>query len=225
MKVFIITLIIISTIIVVVFLFYALFKKKHEQNKQLEQSNNFGQQGENYVTNMLQILVKKYQPSYVFDNFTFADESGHSINIDHIFVCCGGVFVIETKANKGQIIGKKDDTMWLAQKKSWQQNKAFRNPLKQNQRHINLLLRLLGPRPMRFISIVIFPNADSLKDVQSSMVFNVASAHDYLENEILKHTYNGDMVESMYRQLYLLKGRYGITLDEHIKNMQKVHKS
>ena len=172
---------------------------------------------------MLNILSAKYK-SHQFNNFIFCDDKGYSSDIDHIFICQGGVFVLETKGNKGIIHGNVEDSEWIAQKKAWQENKILKNPIIQNQNHINHLRNLIGKNAPKMFSIVIFVNADSIEEVKSPIVHNVATAHDFIEEEILKENYSSDFVDKMYQKLVQIQECYGITPKEHLKRINALKK-
>lgn len=141
-------------------------RQKREYHKQEQEA--FGKAGEDYVASMLEDLANSYD-GYVFNDFTFMDQKGYSTNIDHIFVCTGGIFIIETKSYKGFIYGNDTDDMWYQEKEEWQDDKEFKNPVKQNQGHINHLRRMMESNPPKMISMIIFPTADSLRHVDSIM--------------------------------------------------------
>ena len=79
---------------------------------------------------------------YLYNNFCFEDEDGFSSEIDHILITKGGVFVIETKGNKGTIYGAADDERWICFKKDYQNDKTFINPIIQDKCYINHLNKM-----------------------------------------------------------------------------------
>lgn len=146
-------LIIIGIVVIIFFITFAILLSKidnehqkntykqsyweYKKNKKIEyekaQQENFGKAGENIVADML-LTISQTHKAYVFNNFTFVDKNGFSTNIDHIFVCQGGVFVIETKANKGFIYGETDDEYWYAQKKRMATRQSIQKPCKSKPR-------------------------------------------------------------------------------------------
>ena|GEM_PF-5493551 len=178
------------------------------------QQKAFGKKGEEYVAEMLEEVAVKYN-GYVFNNFTFKDEEGYSADIDHILVCVGGLFVIETKSNKGVIFGDKDEEEWCAQKNDWQSDKVFRNPIKQNNGHINHLRKMLGKTSPAMISMIIFPFAESISNVDNSFVYDLDSAREYIIDMIDEGNYSSQFVERVKIRLSDIQEKYGISLEEH----------
>lgn len=178
----------------------------------------FGKVGEDHVADMLSRIVSEYQGK-AFDDFTFMDENGYSSNIDHILVCGGGVFIIETKANRGSISGWKNDMYWYAEKEYSQESKAFRNPILQNQGHINHLRRMFKVNPPKMISMIIFPEASSLRNVDSNLVYDIPSAYAYIVEQIQNKEYKPGFINRISSQLQSIKNQYGISLKEHKANI------
>ncbi|QOS39385.1 NERD domain-containing protein [Treponema rectale] len=185
----------------------------------LTQREWFGKVGENHVADMLSRIVSEYQGK-AFDDFTFMDENGHSSNIDHILVCGGGVFVIETKANRGSIFGWKNDMYWYAEKGYSQESKTFKNPILQNQGHINHLRRMFKVNPPKMISMIIFPEASSLRNVDSNLVYDIPSAYAYIVEQIRNKEYKPGFINRISSQLQSIKNQYGISLEEHKANIR-----
>ena len=154
------------------------------------------------------------------------DEKGYSANIDHIYVCVGGIFVIETKSNKGEVIGDANDDEWVAIKRGWQADyeKPLKNPIKQNQVHINHLKRMMGQNPPKMYSVIVFPVADSV-DVDNTNVFDLNSARDFFIEKIKNGRYSQQFIEKINRKLRRIIDEYGISLEQHIANIHNRNNS
>ena len=215
---------VIAVVFVISFILALLVVNSSEKNKKYKQhieefnkyeQERFGKAGEEYVASMLEAIQQKYK-SYIFNDYTFKDDKGYSSNIDHIFICVGGIFIIETKSNKGIIHGSESDEYWYAEKEEWQDDKKFRNPVIQNQGHINHLRRMFKNNPPKMYSLVIFPAADSIDDVDSIKVYDVESAYNFILEKINEEKYSNQFVDRMYTELNDIINQYGITIEEHI---------
>ena len=178
----------------------------------------FGKKGENYVANMLEDLANTYN-GHVFNDFTFKDEAGFSTNIDHIFISRGGIFIIETKSNKGIIYGNTNDETWYAQKEDWQDDRIFKNPIKQNQGHINHLRKMMGKYPPKMISIVIFPFAEQINS-DSETVFDIEAAKQFIIEKTDENDYSENFPIKMCKKIQEIIDIYGITIEEHKENIK-----
>ncbi len=192
-----------------------------ENKKNINEQEMFGQYGEQFVADMLLEIAKKYDGK-VINNFTFKDYEGFSTNIDHILICKGGLFIVETKANKGIIFGKSDDEYWLSQKLDYQEDKTFKNPVKQNLGHINHLKKMMKHH-LKMFSLIIFPFADSLNNIDSKYVFDLDSAYDFIVSKIANSKYSDYYVKNIYEELIQIKNIYGISLEEHVKNINELY--
>lgn len=95
--------------------------------------------------------------------------------IDHIFVSCFGIFVVETKNMKGWIFGGENQAQWT--QKIFNQTFKFQNPLRQNYKHQKALEAALGV-PIEVIrSVIVFTGDSAFK---SPMPANVTRSSDYI---------------------------------------------
>ncbi|MBO4218552.1 MAG: NERD domain-containing protein [Erysipelotrichaceae bacterium] len=182
--------------------------------KPLSEQETFGKRGEQQVSLMLKKVAESCG-GHVFNDYTFADQQGFSTNIDHLLICKGGLFVIETKANKGLIYGNDNDDYWRAEKEPWQEDKEFKNPVRQNQGHINHLRRMMGGKAPKIISMVIFSAASSLAHVNSSCTYSLRSAYEYLISKANEEKYSPQTVERFRRILFIIQEEHGISIEEH----------
>ncbi len=187
-----------------------------EEKEYKSEQERFGEKGEEIVSRMLLNIQDSYK-SCLFNNFSYMYDDVHSTEIDHIFICKGGIFIIETKSNKGIIYG--NDNMWYQEKEAWQDDKEFMNPVKQNQTHIRLLKRILGKYPPKMYSLVIFPFAKSLKNVDSIYVHNLDSAKEFIMDKINNGTYSDKFIDKMNEQFTNIYIKKGISSKQHKENI------
>ncbi len=183
------------------------------------QQERFGKLGEEYVADMLQKIVDNNK-AYLFNDYTFIDEYGYSTNIDHILICVGGIFIIETKSNKGIIYGDDNSEFWYAEKGAWQDDKQFKNPVKQNQGHINHLRKMFKNNPPKMFSLIIFPTADSIDNVDSKFAYDIDSAYEFIIEKINESKYSDQFINRTYNDFKDIIDTYGISIEEHKRNIR-----
>lgn len=193
-------------------------EKIYSDQREIEQ---FGREGEKHVARQLIEIANTYG-GYLFNDYCFEDDKGFSTEIDHILMTRGGVFVIETKTNKEIIYGNQDDEYWECDKKQYQESKCFRNPIIQNQGHINHLKRMFAKTAPKMYSMIIFPIAD-ISNIDSNMVFNIDEAIKEIKNLTKGSRYSKDFVERINGQLISIRERYGISKERHIENINRTY--
>lgn len=141
---------------------------------------NKGKIAEKIVYHKLMQIPEEY---HVIDDVLFMS-NGRSTQMDHIVVSPYAVFVIETKGNKGWILGGENSEYWT--QIIYKRKSTFYNPIQQNNGHIRFLkflLKDLGYIP--FVPIVVFNNEADLKvNVNNHIVVNRYYLKDvFLQNK------------------------------------------
>ena len=210
----------IAVIALIIFLIRAILvpfvstKYEEKQQRNERQKQEFGQRGEAQVSTLLEDIINAHD-GYLLNDFAFKDEQGHTSEIDHILICTAGVFVVETKSNKGVVSGQADDEYWHVRKQEWQKARDPRNPLKQNQGHISHLRRLWGKGAPKMVSMVVFPFANIT--LVSDLVFDLDTAKDFIEARFDEPKYSREVTIRITNELLSLKDKYGIAHEEHIQ--------
>ena len=195
------------------------FSSVKERNER--EVKRYGEAGENLVAKYLQDVVNSYG-GHLYNDFCFEDQQGYSTEIDHILITRGGIFIIETKTNKGFIRGTKDDEWWLCIKKDYQQDKQLKNPIIQNQGHINHLRKMFKNTPPKMTSIVIFPVAD-ITYVSSDIVYDLDDATNKIIELTKSNTYSQEFVERINSQIKQIQDTYSISKEKHIENIKRTY--
>ena len=195
---------------------FSSVKKRNER-----EAKRYGEAGENLVAKYLQDIVNSYG-CYLYNDFCFEDQQGYSTEIDHILITRGGIFIIETKTNKGFIRGAKEDEWWLCIKKDYQQDKQLKNPIIQNQGHINHLRKMFKNTPPKMTSIVIFPVAD-ITYVSSDIVYDLDDATNKIIELTKSNTYSQEFVERINSQIKQIQDTYSISKEKHIENIKRTY--
>ena len=138
-----------------------------------------GKIGEKRVSNKLNKLAKKYG-GQVFNDITIQGENDKTSQIDHIYVCNYGVFVVETKNYAGRIYGNESQLEWTQVLMYGRSKNKLYNPVKQNQTHIYRLKELLG-LDVNFESVVVFIRAD-ITNVNSDYVYELRDLKHLLDD-------------------------------------------
>lgn len=115
--------------------------------------------GEKTIRMLLGTLPKN---KYMVLNDILLEKDTRTAQIDHIVVSVFGIYVIETKNYKGWIFGKETDEFWI--QNIYGQKNRFKNPIRQNYGHIQMLKAFL-PEDTHFPihSIIAFSSRCDLK--------------------------------------------------------------
>ena len=184
------------------------------------EAKEFGEAGEQLVAQYLQGIVNTYG-GYLYNNLCFESNDDHSSQIDHILITRGGLFVIETKSNKGTIYGDIDDDRWTCVKKEYQDDRSLENPIKQNKGHINHLHRMFPPHfHPKMMSIVIFPFGD-VSNVNCEYVYDLNTAINKIKELTISNKYSEDYVDKVNSRILYIQKTYSISKEKHIQNINK----
>ncbi len=134
-----------------------------------------GKVGEELVANHLKGLP---QEKYHVFNDVLLEIGNTSSQIDHIVVSEYGLFVIETKNYAGVVFGQENDNRWtqvVGSKKN-----LFYNPIRQNQRHVQVLQQCIRRPLHEFIPIVVFSRNCNLNVNTSTPVLYADTMMDFI---------------------------------------------
>lgn len=229
MWVFIVLIIAATIFLVAIFIVWLSKLKKliHKKPSSLENEDDslfgpdetaasFGEKGEIYVHSCLEEVKKRYG-GYLYHDFCFEDENGYSSEIDHILITRGGIFIIETKSNKGTIRGNENDELWRSLKENSPAWKYFKNPIQQNWGHIYHLRNTIKPNPPKMVCMVIFPFAD-VSQIESSCVYSLDGAIHAIEEATSSQKYTTEFVERVNHQICSL---HQISKEQHRRNIEE----
>ena len=216
----------VNVLIVIIFIFLlnptSYFYKGERIASDEQKKKAINLDGEDKVAMYLQNIVDTYG-GFLMNNFCFESKEGCSTEIDHILISQGGVFVIETKAYRGIIIGNEDDEEWICEKRKLQNDKRFRNPIIQNKMHIHQLKRMLKDKAPKMYSIVIFVNAD-ITNVDSDYVYSIKAAVDTIKDMMENEEYTEEYIHILYESFEELFEKHGISHEQHVNNIRRVYR-
>ncbi len=192
------------------------FAKKKEESAfdPFETAASFGAKGEMLVHQRLEEVKNRYG-GYLYHDFCFEDERGYSSEIDHILITRGGIFIIETKSNKGTIRGSEKDEFWRFLKDNSPGWRYFKNPILQNQGHISHLRKTIKPNPPKMECMIVFPFAD-ISQIDSGYVYSLKGAIDTIVAASASKKYKVEFVERVNHQICSL---HQISKETHRQNL------
>ncbi len=133
--------------------------------------------GEKRIAHILsQLPVEEYHVM----NDVLLEIGNTSSQIDHVVVSRYGVFVIETKNYAGIIFGEEDDQRWT--QVIGEQRNSFYNPLKQNQRHVQVISKCAQRPEELFIPIVVFSRHCELQVDTYTPVLHSDTLLEYMQS-------------------------------------------
>ena len=173
-----------------------------------ETPTNKGKQQENCISDLLTNIPN----SKVLRNL-YIPYNGKTTEIDCVFICQKGVFVIESKNYSGYIYGKVDNEQWCQTiyngKKKIKSH--FLNPLLQNKTHIKCLNKIFSTN---YKSVVVFSDNAKL----ALNISNVIYVHELL-SFINNNQADTIDVDNVYNTLYPYTIITELEKKEHINNV------
>lgn len=173
--------------------------------------------GEARVSSRLKKLAKR-NGGYVFNNVIVPTEEGKTSQIDHVYVCSYGIFVVETKNYAGRIYGSDEQNEWTQVLAFGHTKNKLYNPVKQNRTHILRLKELLNIN-VEPVSIVVFVKADT-DNVSSDYVYSIRELKYLLRDE--STVLNDEQVKEIVAVITELKNNPAKTNKEHVKEVKQM---
>ena len=178
-----------------------------------------GKIGEARVSRKLKKLAKK-NGGQIFDNVIIPGENDNTSQIDHIYVCKYGVFVVETKNYAGRIYGTDGQLEWTQVLAYGHSKNKLYNPVKQNGTHIMRLSDILN-LDVTFYSVVVFVKAN-IDNVDSDYVYRISDLK-YLLHE-MEEELNENQVEEICNIINEYKLHPVKTDKEHVKEVKQMQR-
>ena len=178
-----------------------------------------GKIGEAKVSRRLKKLAKK-KGGQIFDNVIIPGDNDKTSQIDHIYVCKYGVFVVETKNYAGRIYGTDGQLEWTQVLAYGHNKNKLYNPVKQNATHIGRLRDILK-LDVAFFSVIVFVKAN-IDNVDSDYVYSIRDLKYLLSDmeEILSDSH----VEEISNVINEYKLHPAKTDREHVKEVKQMQR-
>lgn len=178
-----------------------------------------GKIGEARVSRKLKKLAKK-NGGQIFDNVIIPGENDKTSQIDHIYICKYGVFVVETKNYAGRIYGTDGQLEWTQVLAYGHSKNKLYNPVKQNGTHIMRLSDILN-LDVTFYSVVVFVKAN-IDNVDSDYVYRISDL------KYLLHEMEEELSENQVEEICNIINEYKLhpvkTDKEHVKEVKQMQR-
>jgi hypothetical protein len=156
-----------------------------------------------------------------FANVTVRDEFGDTTQIDHVYVSRYGVFVLETKHMGHWIFGGRHQPQWTQQ--IFRNKFRFQNPLRQNHRHVKVLVSLLGLPEEAFKSVIVFTGDCSFRTEMPDEVRTLSNLVGYLRS-MDQQILTAEQVDSICRDLQSSRLQPSwLTHRQHVDALRRRH--
>jgi predicted RNA-binding Zn-ribbon protein involved in translation (DUF1610 family) len=126
-------------------------------------ANWVGRRGEKLTERELNLVKLFGRSGKVLRNLYVPKANGETSEIDVVFICQKGIFVIESKNYSGWVFGDEKSAYWTVMLPNREKNR-FYNPILQNRTHLKWLGQYLDGKVPLF-SIVVFSERCELKKV------------------------------------------------------------
>ena len=172
-----------------------------------------GDAGESKVEKVLDSLPIYHQ---LINNLMLVSTSCVSHQIDHIFICEKGVFVIETKNYYGKISSDPRDSIWTKEIKG--KKIVISNPLTQNKSHVRIIKATLKEETTIIpVTVFVKNNAPYMGDEN---VINLEDLPLFISEFPCKKPLSREKID--YFAHILLVSESDISIDEHLKNIKEI---
>lgn len=133
--------------------------------------------------------------SKIFHN-VLLEVKGKTTQIDLLYLCERGLFVIESKNYRNTVItGELNHKMW----KKWTScgYKNFFSPVMQNKKHISVIGKLFGlANPYDLCSsVIVFPDSTNISDINDNSVIGLSNLQNHILATKTKKTLTSDIMQ------------------------------
>lgn len=187
-----------------------------------------GRHGEKLTAKSLKWVDRFGRKGRILRNVYVPKANGETSEIDVMYICQKGIFVIESKNYSGWIFGDEDGQYWTMMLPNRQKNR-FYNPIKQNRTHIKWLRQYVGETVPLF-SIIAFSERCELKKVTVASEDVKVIKRDYLYGTVRRiwdssaDVLTDDEVEKLHEKLEELTHVDEATKEAHIHSIEARYK-
>ncbi len=154
----------------------------------------------------------------ILTNLYIPTEEG-TTEIDLIYLCPFGIYVLESKNYSGWIFGNEDAKTWTSV--LYKRKNKFANPIWQNQRHKKYLARIL--KNVELKSIIVFSERCELKKLtlNNAVVIKRNDLRKTLMNDANRMIYSNDQIARFYSLLKRYTNKSNKDKQLHIDRIPK----
>ena len=168
-------------------------QKKIKENMSKNKKENIDN-GECYVNYELSKIKGE-----MINNFIIKDDFNNKTHqINQIFICKKGIFVIKTRNYSGKIYGNDTQTKWTQVLSSGKTNNEFHSPVRQNENHIDLLKNILGENES-YNNIVVFVK-NNTKNIDSKFTYPLKKLRKHIVE--MQDVYTEEQIKEIKDKLY-----------------------
>lgn len=175
-----------------------------------------GRMGEGRVNSVLESLSKTYGGCFIHD-VIIPGENGKTSQIDHVYVCSRGVFVIETKNYTGRIYGSDEQKQWTQVLAYGNTKNKLYNPVKQNWTHIHRLQDVL-PEKVDMVNVVVFVQGN-IEYIDSPHVYDLRGLKQLVAES--EEIYDNEKDETIAKAILAFKENPVSTSKVHIASIKE----
>lgn len=156
-----------------------------------------------YFGEALTFFVLEKLPVYskIMTNLYIPTEEG-TTEIDLLFICSFGIYVIESKNYSGWIFGSENSKNWTSI--IYKTKNKFLNPIWQNKKHIKYLNKILNDVELK--SLIVFSERCEFKKL--NLGNSIVIKRNELKNTILKDSHNNIYSNEQIDAFYSLLQKY-----------------
>ena len=155
---------------------------------------------------------------YIVNNIIFETDDGNTHQIDHVVIYKTGIFCIETKNIEGRIVGNPNDKIWKVHNGG--EPYDILNPILQNNKHVMVLSEFIEWKTAVH-SIIVFVKGNKPKGCPSYEIIDLQYLKDYVKNYPCDKELTSEEMKEIYDMLTTYKEDANISLEEHLKNLNK----
>ena len=150
----------------------------------------------------------------LLNDITLEDkDNGLTHQIDHILIHPHGLFVIETKNYKGQVIYDEDESGWYIKTRST--HKRISSPLRQNKGHVKALKKILG-KDIPIVPVLVFAS-NNAPYAGDENVINLDDLSLFIESYPYSRLLKDAEIDVLGKKI--LDEKADISASEHIDNI------
>ena len=206
-------------VIVILMVFIRAYQSRKNPNtvKAQKRHDALRDQAEERVDELLRSLAEE-EGGYVYHDIFLQESEGDSSELDHIYLCKAGIFLIETKGAPAVIKGQMEDPAWKAREGSDNKDQKILNPITQNQAHLQRLAALWGGNMPKVYLMAVFPYGNIT--LVSDVAFNLKTAEEFMRDHLATPDYSEEEVKQFNACLLAMVKKHGITREEHYENVR-----
>lgn len=150
-----------------------------------------GLRGEIIVTRSLERLIARDE--FILTNLLLPLRNGRKTELDCVLISKKGIFCVEIKYWVGKISGSDKDEYWLQEYDDpAKDNVKRRNPVMQNEGHVQALMRTLGNKYSVY-NVVIFPRLEYPGNIVSHYVYTLSEFREFYNDLDADETLIGEL--------------------------------